>query len=61
DSVLEKFEKWAEIENRLLEMDKKIAKEIYLTNKQIRNRRYSALNYMLEELNKLEKGHSKVI
>jgi len=24
DSVLEKFERWAEIENRLLEMDKKI-------------------------------------
>ena len=25
DSVLEKFERWVEIENRLLEMDKKIA------------------------------------
>jgi len=25
DSVLEKYERWAEIEQRLLEMDKKIA------------------------------------
>ena len=32
DSVLEKFEKWIEIENRLLELDKKIA-ELYKTQK----------------------------